>query len=120
MALLDFLFNGTAPVQQPTGSDSTTNFPLWLQQSAYNLEAGETFADAAVPDVATQAVFLLAPLTRGPVTARFGGQTTGGVEVNRRGLILAFRCSMAQKPDLQNEDAENATGVLVAGGQAAA
>lgn len=89
-----------------------------IQQSVYNLDAGETYDDAAVPDVAEQALLHVIPLTRGPVTARFGGQTAGGVEVNRRGLILAFRAALAEKPKLQNEDGDNATGVLVAGGQA--
>jgi hypothetical protein len=36
MAVADFLFQGAAPVQQPTGSDSTTNFPAWLQEQTYN------------------------------------------------------------------------------------
>lgn len=34
--LTSFLFQGAAPVQQPTGSDSSTNFPLWLQQEVFN------------------------------------------------------------------------------------
>lgn len=58
MALLDFLFSGSAPVQQPTGSDSSTNFPLWLQQGTYNLansamnQANEPFTPFQGPQVA--------------------------------------------------------------------
>lgn len=32
----DFLFQGSAPVSVPTGSDTTTAFPLWLQQALFN------------------------------------------------------------------------------------
>ena len=59
MALLDFLFSGSAPVQQPTGSDSSTNFPLWLQQATYNLsnaainQANEPFTPFQGPQVAS-------------------------------------------------------------------
>lgn len=91
-----------------------------IQQSVYNLGAAEAYADAAIPDVGAQALFHVIPLTRGPITARFGGQTAGGVEVNRRGLLLAFRCALTAIPKIQNSDLVNATGVLVAGGKAAA
>jgi hypothetical protein len=34
---LDFLFQGSAPVVQPSGGDVSTGGPLWLQQSVFNL-----------------------------------------------------------------------------------
>jgi hypothetical protein len=33
---LSFLFQGSPPISAPTGSDSSTAFPLWLQQSIFN------------------------------------------------------------------------------------
>lgn len=40
-----FLFQGATPVNAPTGSDSSTNFPLWLQQSSFNV--GQAAVQAA-------------------------------------------------------------------------
>lgn len=40
--LTSFLFQGAAPVTQPTGTDSSTNFPLWLQQEVFNASNAAT------------------------------------------------------------------------------
>jgi len=56
---LDFLFQGQAPVAAPTGQDTATQFPLWLQQSIYNTIgaatdlAGQPYQAYQGPRVAT-------------------------------------------------------------------
>lgn len=41
-SLTNFLFQGSPVPAQPTGSDSSTSFPLWQQQYAYNLSNAAT------------------------------------------------------------------------------
>lgn len=91
-----------------------------IQQSLYNLEAGETFDDIAIPDIATQRVTALLPLSRGPVSARFGAQTSGGTVINRRGAIIGFNVDMSLKPKVQNDDADYASSVIASAAQAEA
>lgn len=91
-----------------------------IQQSLYNLEAAETFADMPIPDVSTIRAFAALPLSRGPMSARFGGQSSGGVQVNRLGGIIGFNTNMSQKPKLQNDEADYATSVIATAAQAEA
>jgi hypothetical protein len=62
--LTSFLFQGQPPIPVPTGSDTTTNFPLWLQTGIYDVAnaamnlAGQPFTpfpgqQVAAPSTAT-------------------------------------------------------------------
>lgn len=59
MATLDFLFQGQQPIAAPTGSSTSEAFPLWLQESLYNLSgaaaqvASQPYTPFPGPTVAT-------------------------------------------------------------------
>lgn len=58
-SLTDFLFQGNPTPPQPTGSDTSTSYPLWLQQLTYGLGtaadqlAGQTYTPYPGQQVAT-------------------------------------------------------------------
>lgn len=74
---LDFLFQGQAPIGAPTGSDTSTQFPLWLQQAIFNTigaatdVAGQPFQQFPGPRVA-------APTGATQEAWRMGQQNVGG------------------------------------------
>lgn len=59
MSLADFLFNGATPSPSPTGSDTSSSFPIWLQQALANSLgaagqlASQPFAQFPGPTVAS-------------------------------------------------------------------
>jgi hypothetical protein len=87
-----FLFQGSPPISAPTGSDSSTAFPLWLQESVYGLaNAGSQLASqpfspypgptVANPSNATQQAWNLAQSNVGksqPYMDQAGALTQAG------------------------------------------
>jgi len=76
---LDFLFQGQAPIAAPTGQDSSTQFPLWLQQSIYNTIGAATDL-AGQPYQPYQGPRIAAPSGATQEAWKMGQQNVGGYQ----------------------------------------